>query len=356
MKIEIGESLLQSYLKNVKNCVLSQTNWKTAASWKIEPADFEKTEYVFNKIQKHEDFSDVFKKSSLEQALKQAELDVIGINNEKLYLIEVAFHENGLQYGGRLETKDRVCKKLLRAYLIGLAYFPNYKYEVIFASPKVNPATDETIKEYFAVLNNDFSDDEKVKFKYIANEAFESEILIPTIQATISDSDSSELFLRSVKMLDLFDMVNLNNLKMSKNIESKTDILPTQAQPYTYAPSTNFSTKDSTQYMVNGSLTGGKGPTVYAAVKYYVESHKGISFNELQNAFPDYMAKPGFGKMVRRFEEVSPNEWSGSRFKRQPVLLSDGTRVAVSTQWKPDNMRNFIEGAKKLGIEIAAIG
>lgn len=215
MKIEIGESLLQSYLKNVKNCVLSQTNWKTAASWKIEQTDFEKTEYVFNKIQKHEDFSDVFKKSSLEQALKQAELDVIGINNEKLYLIEVAFHENGLQYGGRLETKDRVCKKLLRAYLIGLAYFPNYKYEVIFASPKVNPATDETIKEYFAVLNNDFSDDEKVEFKYIANEAFENTILIPTIQATISDSDSSELFLRSVKMLELFDMVNLNKKQTS---------------------------------------------------------------------------------------------------------------------------------------------
>ena len=63
------------------------------------------------------DFSDVVKKSSLEQALKQAEVDVVGIDKDKVYLVEVAFHENGLQYGGRLETKDRVCKKLLRAYL-----------------------------------------------------------------------------------------------------------------------------------------------------------------------------------------------------------------------------------------------
>lgn len=68
------------------------------------------------------------------------------------------------------------------------------------------------------------------------------------------------------------------------------------------------------------------------------------------------MAKPGFGKMIRCFEEVTPNEWSGSRFKRQPIMLSDGTRVAVSTQWKPDNMYSFIAGAQKLGIEIVAIG
>ena len=91
----------------------------------------------------------------MEQALKQAEVDVVGIVKDKVYLVEVAFHENGLQYGGRL---DRVCKKLFRAYLIGLAYFPKYSYEIIFASPKVNPATDETIRDYFTVLNRDFSD------------------------------------------------------------------------------------------------------------------------------------------------------------------------------------------------------
>ena len=270
MKIEIGESLLQSYLKNVKECILTQTNWKTAASWKTEKSNFEKAEYLFNRIQNHNDFSDVFKKSSLEQALKQAELDVVGANNEKLYMIEVAFHENGLQYGGRLETKDRVCKKLLRAYLIGLAYFPNYKYEVIFASPKVNPATDETIRDYFSVLNKDFSDDEKVEFKYIANDDFEKEILVPTIQATLADSDSSELFLRSVKMLELFNMVKLNSSPTKRSFGSTPADLTTQRQNYSYMQLPSFGSKDATQFMVNGSPAGGKGPTVYAAVKYYV--------------------------------------------------------------------------------------
>ena len=130
-------------------------------------------------------------------------------------MVEVAFHENGLQYGGRLDTKDRVCKKLLRAYLIGLAYFPDYKYEIIFASPKVNPATDETIKDYFSVLNRDFSDDEKVKFHYLANDEFKNSILLPTIKSSSDDADTSELFLRSLKLLDIFNL-----LKSFDNLET----------------------------------------------------------------------------------------------------------------------------------------
>lgn len=215
MKIEIGESLMQSYLKYEKRCMLTLTNWKTSSLWSIENDNFDKIEYVFNKIQNHNDFSDVFKKNSLEQVLKQAELDVVGIDKNKLYLIEVAFHENGLQYGGRLDTKDRVCKKLLRAYLIGLAFFPNYTYEIIFASPKVTPATNETIRDYFSVLNRDFSDNEKVNFKYIANEDFKNLVLIPTLKSSSEDADTSELFIRSTKLLDIFGLITFPENKYS---------------------------------------------------------------------------------------------------------------------------------------------
>ena len=114
-------------------------------------------------------------------------------------------------------------------------------------------------------------------------------------------------------------------------------------------------TKDATQFMVNGTPTGGKGPTVYAAVKTYIDSHPNITLQELQTAFPDYLAKPGFGKMIRKVEDVTPNEWSGSRFNKHPISLSDGTRITVSTQWKPDNMQSFIEGVKKLGIAIDSV-
>lgn len=216
MKIEMGESLLQSYLKYEKGCLVTQTNWKTSSLWQIADEDYQNIKAVYDKIHKHNDFSDVFKNSSLEQALKQAELDVVGINNDKLYMVEVAFHENGLQYGDKSETKDRVCKKLLRAYLIGLAFFPNFTYEIIFASPKVNPATDQIIKEYFAVLEKDFGDEENVNFRYLANNDYKNEILIPTLTSSLSDSDTSELFIRSAKMLELFGVLDLNSSKKER--------------------------------------------------------------------------------------------------------------------------------------------
>ena len=217
MKIEMGESLMQSYLKYEKGCLVTQTNWKTSSRWRIADDDNEAMQTVFEKIHAHADFSDIFGSNSLEQALKQAELDVVGINNDKLYMVEVAFHENGLQYGGRTETKDRVCKKLLRAYLIGLAYFPNFTYEILFASPKVTPATDKTIKEYFSVLEKDFGDGENVIFRYLANDDFKTEILIPTLKASELDSDTSELFLRSAKLLNLFALLNVDSAERGES-------------------------------------------------------------------------------------------------------------------------------------------
>ena len=143
------------------------------------------------------------------------------------------------------------------------------------------------------------------------------------------------------------------------NVVSKTLERPRKVFLVNKRPEVQFElypkTKDTTQFMVNGTPTGGKGPTVYAAVKAFIDSHPNISVQELKSAFPDYLAKPGFGKMIRKVEDVTPNEWSGSRFNKHPISLSDGTRITVSTQWKPDNMQSFIEGVKKLGIAIVPV-
>lgn len=114
-------------------------------------------------------------------------------------------------------------------------------------------------------------------------------------------------------------------------------------------------TKDATQYNLNGTFTGGKGPTVHATVSYYVENHKGITYEQLKEAFPDECAKPGFGKMIRRVEEVSPAEWSGYRFNKHPIILASGQQVVVTNQWKPENMHSFIQNANRLGLDIQAV-
>lgn len=209
MKMEMGESLMQSYLRHEEGCLLTQTNWKTASSWQPAEEDRQKLEEIFGRIQNHPSFGGVFGNSSLAQALKQAELDVVGIRNDKLYMVEVAFHENGLQYGGKEETRARVCKKLLRAYLVGLAYFPSFTHEIVFASPRVHPATDVLIRPCVAELQKEFGDGENVVFRYVANDEFKKEVLVPVLKSMETDSDTSELFLRSAKMLQLFGILEL---------------------------------------------------------------------------------------------------------------------------------------------------
>jgi hypothetical protein len=209
MKIEIGESLAMSYLKHVEKCTFYQTNWKVSSNWSISNETFDKVQYIYNKIINHSEFSDIFK-SELDQLIKQSEIDVIGLNqNGIIYTIDVAFHEAGLQYSNhkektKIETRNRVFKKLLRSYLTVLTYFPKNKYELLFISPKVNPATDKIILDYFKMLENDFSD-ENVRFRYFSNDRFLENILSPTLSKSINDRDTNELFIRAIILNNLFE-------------------------------------------------------------------------------------------------------------------------------------------------------
>lgn len=107
MKIEIGESLALSYLKHVKKCVFYQTNWKSSSQWKmfnegIVANIFSKIKNIEDEIEDEiEEFNNIFR-SDIDQTLKQAEIDVLGIDqNGKIYAMDIAYHEKGLNYKGR---------------------------------------------------------------------------------------------------------------------------------------------------------------------------------------------------------------------------------------------------------------
>ena len=200
---------------------------------------------------------------------------------------------------------------------------------------------------------------DKQKIKDFIKECNENKDIVNEIKNEITSNLASELLKKYFKEkyteIDIDKILAEYTVSVSKKSSVYTNPATTISGSSIYVPrmmTSSFMTKDATQFMVNGSPTGGKGPTVYAAVKTYIDSHPNITLQELQTAFPDYLAKPGFGKMIRKVEDVTPNEWSGSRFNKHPISLSDGTRITVSTQWKPDNMQSFIEGVKKLGIAI----
>lgn len=235
MKIEIGESLCLSYLKHVKKCVLYQSSWKSSSKW--ESFNGEEVEAIFETISKHEKLKDVLKQSSLHQFLKQAEIDALGIDQgRKVYAIDIAYHEFGLNYGSTEETTQRLMKKYLRSYLILLSYFPNRDYEIIFASPKVKTVEDSiliALKE----LNETFAN-ERVEFKYFSNESFREEILNKSITNSEEDSDTNELFMRAYRLLRISEP-NRKISKISKQIETSTqrEDIPKQALDIEFIPS-----------------------------------------------------------------------------------------------------------------------
>jgi hypothetical protein len=203
MKIDIGESLVYSYLRHVKNCTIVQTNWKPSGNWIPESVYFEKAGREFERIQRHPAFVEIFK-TGFESTVKQTEIDVLGMDQEDtVYAINVTFHEYGINFGAKTDTRNRVIKNLLRAYLTMQIFFPGKKHVLMFCAPKVSPVTEEIIQDYFKILHKDFNSP-KSQFVYISNEQFRDKVLMETLDCIQQEFDTSELFLRSFKLLTIY--------------------------------------------------------------------------------------------------------------------------------------------------------
>lgn len=212
MKIEMGESLIYSWLRHVKDCQIVQTNWKTTSQWNLlhlmeleqikeETATYFHDKYGYN----------IYKKSaSLSQILQQGESDVIGISFSSkaitTYAVDVAFHEGGLGYGSKDETIMKIVNKCIRTAMCLYGYMDVRNAQIIFASPKINKAVlsiaEPCISEAQKILRNlgyEFT------FRIIANESFKTAILDPILMLSDDIADTGELFLRSYQMLQMFD-------------------------------------------------------------------------------------------------------------------------------------------------------
>ena len=243
MKIEIAESLVYSWLRKVRNCRIVQTNWTPAAEWardneaELEKLMQESTRYFADVLKKGDnttikdtdgieyeaedkltDTSDdarIFKKTaSLEQLIAQTECDVLGLSVEKgeykAIAVEVAFHENGLNYsGGRIVTAKKIAAKFLRIIFALRAYFGVEEAELIFASPHVKNATLLEVTAMMDELNAFLAKANLGGFSVsvLFNEDFCTEMLIPLVDSVKNHGagDGSELFTRALKLVELAD-------------------------------------------------------------------------------------------------------------------------------------------------------
>ncbi len=219
MKIEIGESLISSWLKHVKECQIVQGNWTTAREWTLhhevelkllmaETHVLYQSKYGYN----------IFKKtSSLKQFLQQAECDVLGIavqddddtvGRNKYYAVDVAFHENGLQYGSLNETVQKVTAKCIRTAMCIYGYLKSNEAEIIFASPKINKKMmqklEGCIEDLQALMDRKGF---HFTFRVIANEQFKESIIETLLKEEDNIADTNELFVRSFQMLQMYGML-----------------------------------------------------------------------------------------------------------------------------------------------------
>ena len=146
---------------------------------------------------------------SLEQVLKQGEIDAIGISfsgrKRELYAVDIAFHELGLRYGSKEETAIRVVKKCVRSAMCLYGYMDYKNAKIIFSSPKINKTPNDLINKYINDAQNLMNRlGYKFTFEVIANDDFETKILDPVLNVSNDVADTSEMFLRSYQLVQMF--------------------------------------------------------------------------------------------------------------------------------------------------------
>jgi len=315
-EIEIAESLIYSYLKHTEGCRIVQTNWRTSGKWVITEYETERARMLFKKISESELFTGIFKNSSFNQLVKQAEIDVLGINTAEntIYGIDVAFHSSGINYGSNTETALRVVKKIFRTIFIMQTFFDeNEKFKSFFVTPKVNPATKSLIDDYI-IKAREIIEDENIFIEFISNEQFYSEIVDSCLENIDEEHDTTELFSRSVKLLKLDDR--------KRSIDDKVTIKPIVSKIY--------SDKKTVSGMKIGQFVQ------YSFRKAYEQNLiSDAEINNLQN--PDY-SKRNFNsnyEVLRNQHRPIEDEYGQKRYYSREIFCGNNhlTSQWFETQW-----------------------
>jgi len=205
MKIEVGESLIRSWLRHVEKCEFAELNWKPSSTWPTYREN-EANEY-FDRAKS--DWPEAFGQNTFSQFLKQAEVDVLGLStrereNPRLHLVDIAFHTNGLNYGSAERTGQNINKKLVRSALLAKTYFPIYESTIYFITPVITNGFRTKVEEAFERVKLLFVEDSGVNFQLILGDDFKLQIFDEVIDLSNDVADTSEIFLRSWQLAKPF--------------------------------------------------------------------------------------------------------------------------------------------------------
>ncbi|MFB3164519.1 hypothetical protein ABLO26_24465 [Neobacillus sp. 179-J 1A1 HS] len=162
--MENGESLLVSWLRDSKNCQITQTHWKvSSSSWVLHNEDT--IEEVITSL--HEFFSERFNYTifnntkSFLKSLQRSEIDVLGLEilsgiEYKLYGINSDFNDVGQNAKNITPVIERILINMTRTAMLIHGFYNLSKGSIIFAAPKINKAIVKPLTETVKVLNELF--------------------------------------------------------------------------------------------------------------------------------------------------------------------------------------------------------
>lgn len=136
-------------------------------------------------------------------------------------------------------------------------------------------------------------------------------------------------------------------MTLEDNTESRYSTISSQID-------NSVSTRDTTKYSIDGGEPLNKRRFVLAVVKKYVESHSGITYDELRKRFPDRLSSSPIHGVFRPLDDILDKIDSQPDLEKRFFLddddlieLSDGTIITVYNQWGI-HFPNFLEVAKQM--------
>lgn len=206
MKIEVCEQLIVSWLRHVEGCQIVQSNWMPSDRYSIDAEEAELFSLFIEEVKEASVGTDIFKKSTDSQLIKQTEIDVVGARIstskvEKIFLIDTAFHRDGLGYA---DNEARIAKKLVRAVGAAQLFFRGIPAEIMFVSPFARESVQikivEQLKKIEAIAKDLYSN---ITITSLFNDEFASRVYFPLMNVIDLIRDDNELFARSMQLMNV---------------------------------------------------------------------------------------------------------------------------------------------------------
>jgi hypothetical protein len=227
VRFEIGETLILSWLKHIKNCQITQLNWSPSNSFSIN--NIEDINKIIDSIQEllYEKHNISISLSNFhKEYIHQNYIGVVGLDIqegaiENLYAVN-SFYENTYSSDELYYTQFEILiNQITRMALSIIGFFNIRKGNIILAAPKMHNEHAELLKSVMESLNTIFhSYNLKYQFSLYLNEDFEKWIFDPVCNNLNVGTNPSELFLDSIK---LYNSIIKENSLMDYNASGITE-------------------------------------------------------------------------------------------------------------------------------------